>query len=51
MKRGKEHAICSSISVRAVEILAHFNPVFDQQGAVQDAQVSFTGAVIRTEYI
>lgn len=33
MKRGKEHAICLSISVRAAEVLAHFNPVFDQQGA------------------
>lgn len=31
----KEHAICLGISVRAAEILAHVNPVFDQQGAVQ----------------
>lgn len=40
-----------SISVRAAETLADFNPVFPQQEAVQDAQVSFVSTVIRTEYI
>ena len=51
MKRGKEQAICLSISIRAAEILAHFNPVFNQQGAVKDGQLSFISTVIRTEYI
>lgn len=51
MKRGKECVICWVSVVRAAETLADFNPVFPQQEAVQDAQVSFVSTVIRTEYI